>query len=381
MPRRSMAAGSDGSLRYNGESVDMNDDKKKGGTGLRVLLIILAVLIVAAGGLLVFNNQSMKAVDPSDDTAVIVEIPEGSYTASIAETLSDAGLIRNTMIFRIQSRLRGKDGSYVAGSYELNKAMTMTEIMDKIAAGDTTGLHFQVLEGQTIDKVADQLEEEGVIDREDFYYEVEHGEFDYPFMELLPEGPTRLEGFLYPNTYTLPLDATAHDVIDAMLKSFDDEMNKEGIYDKVEAAGTDLYTVIIKASIAQREAGSAEEMPNVVSVINNRITIGMPLQMDSIIAYIKKEDKIRATYSDIQVESDYNPYKNYGLPPWPICAPGMDAVKAALEPADTEYLYFVASPEMDGTNRYSVTYEDFLKDKAEFDEAYEKYIQEHPDQE
>ena len=72
-----MAAGSDGSLRYNGESVDMNDDKKKGGTGLRVLLIILAVLIVAAGGLLVFNNQSMKAVDPSDDTAVIVEIPEG----------------------------------------------------------------------------------------------------------------------------------------------------------------------------------------------------------------------------------------------------------------------------------------------------------------
>ena len=166
-----------------------------------------------------------------------------------------------------------------------------------------------------------------------------------------------------------------------MLKSFDDEMNKEGIYDKVEAAGTDLYTVIIKASIAQREAGSAEEMPNVVSVINNRITIGMPLQMDSIIAYIQKEDKIRATYSDIAVESDYNPYTNKGLPPGPICAPGLDAIKATLSPEDTDYLYFVASPEMDGTNRYSETYEDFLKDKADFDKAYEEYIKDHPDKE
>ncbi len=347
------------------------------------LTIIILVLVVIGGlGVVYFYNWwAVKAVNPSDETPVYVEIEEGSGTAAIAQTLDDAGVIRDKIVFRAQSKIRHLDGTYIAGTYEFNKTMNMFQIMDKIAAGDTTGLHFQVLEGQTIDKVADQLEEEGVIDREDFYYEVEHGEFDYPFMELLPEGPTRLEGFLYPNTYTLPLDATAHDVIDAMLKSFDDEMSKEGIYDKVKAAGTDLYTVIIKASIAQREAGSAEEMPNVVSVINNRITTGMPLQMDSIIAYIKKEDKIRATYSDIAVEADYNPYKNYGLPPWPICAPGMDAIKAALEPAETDYLYFVASPEMDGTNRYSVTYEDFLKDKAEFDEAYEKYIQEHPDQE
>lgn len=358
-----------------------NSNTKKKGKGGKIVLVILAVLIVAAGGLLVFNNQSMKPVDASDDTAVMVDIPEGSYTASIAQTLSDADLIRNPMIFRIQSRLRGKDGTYVAGTYELNKAMSMTEIMDKIASGDTAGLHFQILDGMTIDKVADQLEEEGVVNKEDFYHEVESGSFDYPFMSLLPEGATRLEGFLYPDTYTLKPDATAHDIVDAMLSNFDARMKEAGVYDQVEAQKTDLYTVIVKASIAQREAGSAKEMPNVVSVINNRVTIGMPLQMDSIIAYIQKEDKIRATYSDIQVEADYNPYKNYGLPPWPICSPGMDAIKAALEPAETDYLYFVASPEMDGTNRYSVTYEDFLKDKAEFDKAYEEYIKEHPDQE
>ena len=103
--------------------------------------------------------------------------------------------------------------------------------------------------------------------------------------------------------------------------------------------------------------------------------------MDSIISYIHKEDKIRATYSDIQVDSDYNPYQNKGLPPGPICAPGVDAIKGVLHPADTDYLYFVASPKMDGTNVYSKTYEEFLKNKAEFDKAYEEYIKEHPDEE
>lgn len=348
----------------------------------KLIAIILVLLIIGGLGVAYFYNWwAVKAVNPSDETPILVEIEEGSGTAAIAGTLDEAGVIRDKIVFRAQSRIRHKDGTYVAGTYEFNKTMNMFQIMDMISAGETTGLHFQILDGQTIDKVADQLAEEGVIDQADFYYEVEHGTFDYPFMSLLPEGPTRLEGFLYPDTYTLPLDATAHDVIDAMLADFDRHMTEEGIYDQVAAAGTDLYTVIIKASIAQREAGSAEEMPNVVSVINNRVTIGMPLQMDSIIAYIQKEDKIRATYSDIAVEADYNPYVNYGLPPWPICAPGMDAIKAALSPAETDYLYFVASPEMDGTNRYSKTYEEFLADKAEFDEAYEKYIQEHPDQE
>ena len=356
-------------------------EQKKSGKGLKILIAVLVIAIAGAGGALLYNGHAVGAVDPSDDTPIYVEIPEGSYTASIADTLEQAGVIRNATVFRIQSKIRHKDGTYVAGTYELSKAMTMTEIMDKIASGDTAGLKFQILEGQTIDKVADQLVADGIVDEADFYHEVENGTFDYPFMSLLPEGPTRLEGFLYPDTYVLPLDATAHDVIDAMLAGFDKHMQDEGIYDAVKAANTDLYTVIVKASIAQREAGSAEEMPNVISVINNRVTIGMPLQMDSIIAYIQKEDKIRATYSDIAVEAEYNPYVNYGLPPWPICAPGMDAIKAAINPAETDYLYFVASPEMDGTNRYSVTYEDFLKDKAEFDEAYEKYIQEHPDQE
>ncbi len=359
----------------------MEKNNKKKGAGLKILIAVLVIAVAGTGGALLYNGHAVSAVDPSDETPVYVEIPEGSYTASIAGILEDAGVIRNATVFRIQSKLRHKDGQYVAGTYEFTKAMTMTQIMDKIASGETTGLKFQILDGQTIDKVAEQLVKEGVVDEADFYHEVENGTFDYPFMSMLPEGPTRLEGFLYPDTYTLPLDATAHDIIDAMLQGFDNHMNEEGIYDAVAASGMDLYTVITKASIIQREAGAAEEMPNVASVIDNRLKIGMPLQMDSIIAYIQKEDKIRATYSDIAVESDYNPYTNYGLPPGPICTPGIDAIRAALSPAQTDYLYFVASPEMDGTNRYSETYEQFLKDKADFDEAYEKYIQEHPDQE
>lgn len=349
---------------------------------LKITILTIVILLVAVSGVVYFYNWwGTKPVNPGDDTPIYVTIEEGSGTAAIAEALDEAGVIRDKTIFRLQSRHQGYDGQYKAGTYELNKTMNVFQIMDKMADGDMYGLTFTVIEGQTIDKVADQLAEEGVIDQKDFYYEVEHGTFDYDFMTLLPEGPTRLEGFLYPNTYTVEPHADAHDVIDAMLGSFDNSMRESGLYDEVAASDKDLYTVITEASIVQREAGKVEEMPRVASVIENRLSINMALQMDSIIAYIQKEDKIRATYSDIAVASDYNPYTNLGLPPGPICAPGADAIRAVLHPEDTNYLYFVASPEMDGTNRYSETYEEFLEDKAAFDAAYEEYIKEHPDAE
>ena len=346
----------------------------------KILIAVLAVLIlmVGAGGVLISQTG---AVDAENTETIYVAIEEGSYLSQIADTLEDAGVINSAGVFKIYAKIKGNAEQFKAGTYAFNKAMNMNEIMQAMVDGKTASRSFTVTEGQTIDKVAAQIEAEGVCDQAEFYKEVESGTFDYPFRDQLPEGPTRLEGFLYPDTYQLPLDVTAHEVVDMMLDAFDTTMVEDGIYEAVEADGRDLYTVITEASIVQREAGSVSEYGKVASVIDNRLAIDMPLQMDSIIAYIQKEDKIRATYSDIAVESDYNPYTNKGLPPGPICAPGLDAIKATLSPEDTNYLYFVASPEMDGTNRYSETYEDFLKDKADFDKAYEEYIKDHPDKE
>ncbi len=339
------------------------------------IMVILALALVAGA---VANAHFSGPVDEKDTTAITVTIQSGSGTGAIATQLKEQDLIKEEKFFRLKSKIKGYDGKYLAGTYQFQRADSMNKIMEDLVQGNTAGQTFQVIEGQTIDKVADQLDAEGIVTKDAFYDQVEHGEFDYPFMDYLPSGPTRLEGFLFPNTYTIPLDATAYEVIDVMLAGFEEHVMSQYPEQAQEEA---FYQTIIMASIIEREASKNEEKPLVGSVIENRLAIDMPLQMDSIISYIHKEDKIRATYADIQVESTYNPYKNKGLPPGPICSPGLKAIEAALSPEKTDYLYFVASPQLDGTNVYSENYEDFLKDKAAFDRAYEKYIEEHPDQE
>ena len=145
-----------------------------------------------------------------------------------------------------------------------------------------------------------------------------------------------------------------------------------------QVAPKDIHKIMTVASIVEREAKTDEDKKNVASVIYNRIKVGMPLQMDSILAYITGEDKIKASLEDTKVESNYNPYKNKGLPPGPICSPGEKAIDAALNPPKTDYLYFVATEKLDGTNVFSETYEEFLKDKAKFNKAYKEYIKKHP---
>lgn len=341
---------------------------------LSIIIVVLAMLALGGTATLFLLGAPM---DKEDKEILLVRVEPGSGTGHIASSLKEKDLIRSESYFKFRSKVGGYDGQYKAGTYAFSRSMSVEEMMIAIRDGDTAGKTFRIIEGMTIDKVADQLEAEGIVSRTDFYREVEEGEFDYPFMKYLPEGPTRLEGFLYPNTYEVPVDATAHEVVDTMLRGFNDAVGDE-YYKEAKKQGKDIYQVIIVASIVEREAARKDEKPKVASVIYNRLEIDMPLQMDSIISYIHKEDKIRATYSDIAVESPYNPYTNKGLPPGPICAPGIDAVRAALYPDDTEYLYFVAKPEMDGSNVYSETYEEFLKDKAAFDKAYEKYIKENP---
>ena len=227
-------------------------------------------------------------------------------------------------------------------------------------------------------KTLNAMEKAKVINKTDFYNEIENGKFNYEFIKELPKGKNRLEGFLYPDTYNAPADATPHQVIDMMLKNFDRVFKKE-YYEKIKERKKSLMEIITIASIVEREAKTKEDKKKVASVIYNRLKAGMPLQMDSILAYITGEEKIKASLKDTQVDSKYNPYKNKGLPPGPICSPGKDSIEAAINPDETEYLYFVASDKLDGTNVFSKTYEEFLKDKAKFDKAYAEYRKKNPD--
>lgn len=335
----------------------------------KVITVILAAAVIIAAGFFAVAAVVGAPLDKSDESVIIVSVSEGSGTYDIAAVLEENGIIDNTTVFRILSKIKRYDGRYIAGAYELSPSMSMTEIMKKIASGDTATESFTVIEGQTVEKIASNLDAAGIVDYDDFMNEEQHGEFNYDFLEGSENSMYRLEGFLYPDTYHFDMGTDAHEVIDIMLKRFD-----EVIYSQYKSVPGEysFRDIVIIASIIQREAGRTEDMADVSSVIYNRLDIGMALQMDSIVSYILQEDRVDLTYSDISVDSDYNPYRNTGLPPGPISSPGLDAVKAALNPNDTDYLYFVLSDKLDGSTNFSSDYSQFEKDKKAYYDAKDK---------
>lgn len=340
------------------------------------LIIIAIPILVILLGFAVLSSMS-SPVDKSNDDIIVVKIENGSSTGTIAAVLEEAGTVKNTTVFKIKSKLGGFDGTYKAGSYGVSKAMSMKEQMELIQSGKTVGKLFTVLEGSNVTKDAKIIAKAGIATEKEFLKEAEKGKFDYEFLKDAPDNITRLEGFLYPDTYQVSPDGGAHEAIDMMLRNFNNNFTEE-YYAQAKKMNRSVREIITVASIVEREAKTAEDKKNVASVIYNRLEIGMPLQMDSILAYITGEEKIKASLADTQVESEYNPYTNQGLPPGPICSPGKEAIEAALYPADTKYIYFVAAPELDGTNVFSETYDEFLKDKAAFDKAYKEYIKKNP---
>ena len=341
-----------------------------------VVVAVVIVVLIAVG--VIGNVVLSSPVDKSNEKIKIVKVEQGSSTGQIANALKKQDTIKSTLFFKIKSKLGGYDGKYKAGQYAVSQSMSLKKQMDMIKDGETVGKVFTIPDGNTLEKDAKLLAKGNVVTKKAFLEEAANGKFDYDFLKDVPKGDNRLEGFLYPETYQVDLDADAHEVINTMLKQFDKVFTDE-YYKQAEKMDMSVLEVMTVASIIEREAKTDDDKKNVASVIYNRLEVGMPLQMDSILAYITGEEKIKASLSDTQVESDYNPYTNKGLPPGPICSPGKASIEAALYPAETDYLYFVATEKLDGTNVFSENYEEFLKDKEAFDKAYKKYIKEHPD--
>ena len=334
---------------------------------MKKILALLLILIILLGGGFAGYAVMTGPVDKTDLQQIVVKIESGSGTAQIADVLAENRLIKNTTVFRINSKLHHYDGKYMAGTYGFAKNMSMDDIQQVIVQGATLAHRLTIIEGETVEKIAWKLDEQGIVSYEDFMEEEEHGEFNYDFLNGNENSLYRLEGFLYPDTYAFEPGESAHDIINQMLSHF------EAVVDTSKCAeGYSFRETLIIATIIQREAGSLNDMELVSSVIHNRLDIGMALQMDSIISYILQEDRVNLTYSDIAIESDFNPYKNPGLPPGPICSPSVDAINAAMNPADTDYLYFVLSEKLDGSAFFTSDYDEFLEAKDRYYDAVKK---------
>ncbi len=299
---------------------------------------------------------------PPGSGAIIRDIsfPPGSGVRRLAGDLKTNGLIRSSWHFVMLTRLRGKAHNLKAGEYRFNDGMTPADILHKIATGDVDYRKFSLPEGYSIYQAAELLEQKGFFKSDVFLSKCR----DPGLLERLGLAGHSVEGYLYPATYNLQRNGDEVQLIEQMVVQFE---KKYAALSTATAFPVRLSRreIVILASIIEKEAVSSEEKPLISSVFHNRLRIGMPLQSDPTSVYGVRAFSGKVTRADIKRQSPYNTYLNRGLPPGPIGNPGSEALQAALNPADSGYLYFVSR--QDGTHQFSRTLE-------EHNRAVDKYL-------
>jgi len=352
-----------------------SNGKSKNKTILRIVVILLVIVVAAViAGTLYMHNLN-KPYKSSDKAIVTVTIPSGSTTTDIGTILKEKGIISSADSFKYYSKFKGYDSKYLAGSYGLSASMSLDKIAKIIISGKTNNIVFTIPEGYTEYDIAKKLAKLGIVNKSSFIKTLEGGSFtsSYSFLQDAQSGKHKLEGYLFPSTYSVAADADDSTIVKAMLDKYDEVFTDE-YKARAKKLGYSENEIIIIASIIEKESGVAKDRKNVASVIYNRLDDGMPLQMDSTVQYVlglsnnRKED---LSIDDTQVDSKYNTYQNAGLPPGPICCPGEAAIKAALYPANTKYMYFILSDKLDNSMVFSSTYKQFLKDKKAYYKAKE----------
>lgn len=333
-----------------------------------VLVIILATMIYGYSQYKIYQEeyQGMESTQGED---VVVEIPEGAATKQIAQILKDNGLIQFPAAFVKRVRESEYRGSLQPGEFTLNTGMStweMIEILGHVEPTRTVLTTVTIPEGFSIEQIAVRVDKEGIFTEDEFLDAVQENDYSYDFLDSIPDGAYvnyRLQGFLFPATYNIYEDTTAHDLVDMMLQKFD-EVYDDSMRVQAEALHYTPYELVNRAAIVEREAKLDEERPIIAGVINNRLEQGMMLQMCPTVLYPITNgiyDKSEVTYDDLEVESLYNTYKNTGLPVGPICNPGEVSLRAVLYPAEHNYLYYHVDNEEIGSHIFTETYEQHVE--------------------
>lgn len=291
-------------------------------------------------------------------TEIFVEIPAGTPGIQIAALLKQQGMIRSKDLFEAMHLIKG--GTLKAGEYRFDHPAKMAEVFDRLRRGDVYTVAVTFPEGSNLFDIAQRLETAKLGQKAGFIAAVEsHGSM---VADLDPQAKS-LEGYLFPDTYHFRRKATPVEILTAMVRRFRQETAGLGL------AGNS-YHVVTLASLIERETPIAAERPLVASVFENRLAKDMPLMTDPSVIYAALLDgRYRGTIyeSDLQSDSPYNTYRHPGLPPGPICNPGLASLKAAMAPAQTNYLYFVAaSADPSGRSRFSATLEEHTHNVQEY---------------
>lgn len=332
----------------------------------RVAFVMIIALFVCCASVYAYISSALKPIDRSKKQEIVVEIPKGSSISQIGEILEEKGAIKNGTVFSIYAKAKSKN--LQAGTYLLHTSMNVDEVMEQMSSGNVhrpVAYKITIKEGTQVVEIADTIAKELKWNKDDVVRQLNDKSFVQKLQQKYPALLTNkifdsnikypLEGYLYPATYSFyKKDTTLEEIVTAMLEKTNALIVKNEA--KMKEKNFDVHQLLTLSSLIEEEATGFTDRQKIASVFYNRLTKGMPLQTDPTVLYALGKHKERVLYKDLKVNSPYNTYVVKGLPVGPIANSGKQSVQAALEPAQTDYYYFLAAP--NGEVYYAKTLEE-----------------------
>ena len=343
-----------------------NTVEKKSYTGIIITVILLCVVLFGCISVAVavkrFTSTTVSSAERKHKEMVeqVITIEQGSSVANIASTLSKAGIIDSEAQFIYLCKREGRGSSFQPGEYTFNNYMDFYDICNTLESGYVKQefVTITIREGMWAKEIAKYLEEQGLCTYDEFMEAANSRDYDYDFVQQIPERDILLEGYLFPDTYNVTVGTDAKGIVNKLLARFDEIYSGE-MRMQTTVQGKTIDEIVTVASVIEAEVRYPDERRLVASVIYNRIAKGMKLQMDATVLYSLGERKERVLFADLENPEAHNTYYVSGLPVGPVGNPGAACIEAALDPADTDYLYYVLKDTESGEHVFFNNSNDF----------------------
>ncbi len=319
------------------------------------LMVILAVMLVMGVIFAALLYQYATTPASASQDGQVVEIKPGMTLKQVAHFLADKELLSEPSTFMLYTYLQGEQNHIQAGEYRFSPSMPPRDILEALTSGMAVLYTVTIPEGYRITDIAGLLEAKGLVDKPAFIEATRNREL----LESLHISSGSLEGYLYPETYKFSKAGGARRIVQTLLDTFKERVLQPERVQQAEAMQFTFHEIITLASLIEKETGLGKERKLISSVFHNRLAKKMRLQTDPTVIYAMVNFDGNIRKKDLSIDSPYNTYKHFGLPPGPIASPGLESIQAALDPEESDFLYFVSRK--DGSHQFSTNYKDHIR--------------------
>lgn len=325
---------------------------------------IFIVIIITLSFFIFLSYQNIYLPkDKKQKEETLFFISSGEGFREIGEKIEKEEFIKNALFFDFYVLITGEYKNIQAGTYYLSPSMSIAKIVKKLSSGNIAKEKITIIEGWSIDDIADYLDSKNLISKEFFYQKLNDQDWNkFSFLADHPQG-AGLEGYLFPDTYFLPINTNEEKIIEIILTNFEKKLTKNMLL-KIQERDKSIFEIITMASLIEKEVKTIQDKKIVSGILWKRIESGMPLQVDATIAYITGKKTTKISTKETKIESPYNTYLNRGLPIGPICNPGLESIVAAIYPEKSDFWFYLSKE--DGSTIFSKNYQDHLIAKNKY---------------